>query len=288
MQQHGTCQRGAGSRDATSDNVRARRYVHGYSEREAERLFDQAFTLTELLHHDTIYPAGSKVLEAGCGVGAQTVTLAQNSPAAHITSIDISPESIAKAKALVESRGATNVTFKVADLFDAPFDEGEFDHAFVCFVLEHLAAPLRALDSVRRLVRPGGTVTAIEGDHGSFYCYPETPLARKAVQCLIDIQTSLGGNSLVGRELYPLLTQAGLRDVRVSPRMVYVDSSRPQLVDGFSKKTFIAMVEGVREQALAAGMMDAASWDQGIRDLYRATEQDGTFCYTFFKAVGQA
>ena len=45
------------------------------------------------------------------------------------------------------------------------------------------------------------------------------------------------------------------------------------------------MVEGVREQALSMGMIDRFTWDQGIRDLYRATEADGTFCYTFFKAV---
>ena len=53
-------------------------YVHGYSARESERLADQAQTLTELLHHDTHYPAGSRVLEAGCGIGAQTVILARN------------------------------------------------------------------------------------------------------------------------------------------------------------------------------------------------------------------
>jgi hypothetical protein len=29
--------------------------------------------------------------------------------------------------------------------------------------------------------------------------------------------------------------------------------------------------------------MEEADWDQGIRDLYRTTEQDGTFIYTFFK-----
>jgi hypothetical protein len=56
-------------------------------------------------------------------------------------------------------------------------------------------------------------------------------------------------------------------------------------VDGFSKNTFIAMVEGVREQALSLGLVDAPAWDQGIADMYRATENDGTFCYTFFKGT---
>jgi cyclopropane fatty-acyl-phospholipid synthase-like methyltransferase len=50
-------------------------YVHGYDHRENIRLQDQASTLVELLHSDTSYPAGSRVLEAGCGVGAQTVPL---------------------------------------------------------------------------------------------------------------------------------------------------------------------------------------------------------------------
>ena len=45
-------------------------YVHGYETREHVRLQDQASALVELLHRDTFYPAGSRVLEAGCGVGA--------------------------------------------------------------------------------------------------------------------------------------------------------------------------------------------------------------------------
>jgi ubiquinone/menaquinone biosynthesis C-methylase UbiE len=59
-------------------------YVHGYSARENLRLSDQATTLGSLLHHDTLYPAGSRVLECGCGVGAQTVFLAKSSPEARI------------------------------------------------------------------------------------------------------------------------------------------------------------------------------------------------------------
>ena len=57
-------------------------YVHGDHSRENERLQDQAGTLVDLLHSDTAYPARSTVLEVGCGVGAQTMTLAQRSPEA--------------------------------------------------------------------------------------------------------------------------------------------------------------------------------------------------------------
>jgi hypothetical protein len=67
--------------------------------------------------------------------------------------------------------------------------------------------------------------------------------------------------------------------------MVYVDDSRPHLVTGFSKQTFIAMVEGVEADALSREMVTAEGWAAGIRDLYRATAEDGVFGYTFFKAT---
>ena len=261
-------------------------YVHGYSEREAERLSDQARTLTALLHHDTRYPPGSRVLEAGCGTGAQTVILAKNSPGAAITSIDISPESLRRAEERVRSEGITNVTFRTGDLFSLPFAPHSFDHVFVCFVLEHLPDPVRALASLRPLIRPGGTITAIEGDHGSAYFHPDSLVARHAIQCLIDLQKEAGGNALIGREVYPQLVSAGFCDVQVSPRMVYVDASRPALVEGFTRQTFTAMVEGVRDAALGRGMMTLKDWEQGIADLRRTCEPDGVFCYTFFKGTG--
>ena len=71
--------------DIESSNLTS--YVHGYSERESARLHDQADSVRDLLHHDTRYPAGNLVLEMGCGVGAQTVTLARNSPDAAIVSL---------------------------------------------------------------------------------------------------------------------------------------------------------------------------------------------------------
>lgn len=262
-------------------------YVHGYSQREQERLSDQANALADLLHHDTFYPAGSRVLEVGCGVGAQTVILAARSPDARFTSIDLSPVSLEQARTAVARIGATNVAFQVADIYALPFEPGVFDHVFVCFTLEHLPEPVRALRAIQVVLRPGGTITVIEGDHGSAYFHPCSRFAQQAIQCLVDLQAKADGDSLIGRRLYPLLTAAGFAEVAVSPRMVYVDSSRPGLVEGFTRNTFTAMVEGVREQVLAAGLMSAADWDRGIRDLYRTAESDGTFCYTFFKARGR-
>jgi SAM-dependent methyltransferase len=259
-------------------------YVHGYHDRESRRLTDQADTLADLLHWDTAFPPGCRVIEAGCGTGAQTVTLARKSPHARIVSIDISPASLEQAAAKVQAARLNNVEFRRADLLTPPFESESFDHGFVCFVLEHLREPQKALMSLKRLIKPGGTMTVIEGDHGSATFHPDSDAARDAINALVELQRRAGGDAMIGRQLYPLLTASGFSDVRVSPRLVYVDGSRPDLIDGFTRKTFTAMVEGVREDAIKAGIIEAVRFDEGIRALCRTAEDDGVFCYTFFKA----
>lgn len=260
-------------------------YVHGYSGKEEERLVDQANTLSQLLHHDTSYPVGSTVLEAGCGVGAQTVILASRSPGAHFTSIDISEVSLESAKSSVKRLGLINVALEVGDIFHLSYKSNSFDHIFICFLLEHLPQPLAALEKLKVVLKPGGTITVIEGDHGSAFFYPESEFAQRAIQCLVQIQSESGGNARIGRQLYPLISQAGFKNIQVTPRHVYADAGRPDWVSGFTKNTFNAMIEGAREQALNKGLCDLSTWNKGIADLHETEGPNGTFSYTFFKAV---
>jgi SAM-dependent methyltransferase len=262
-------------------------YVHGYEPTELARLQDQARTLADLLHGDTTFAPGSRVLEVGCGVGAQTIGLAGRSPGAHFMSIDVSAESLEVARERCRDAGLTNVEFRQADLLALPSEVSGFDHLFVCFVMEHLASPTQALAGLRERLRPEGSITVIEGDHGSVLMHPESAAAREVVECLVYMQERAGGNALIGRQLYPLLAAAGFGRLRVAPRLVYVDASRSELMDGFTRKTFIAMVEGVREHAVRSGLISRQRFDVGIDALHRTTERDGVFCYTFFKATGQ-
>ena len=258
-------------------------YIHGYTEKELKRLQDQANTLDELLHYDSIFAENSKILEAGCGVGSQTKIIAPKNPSCHFTSIDISVTSLEIAKTMIQALNIKNVMLQIGDIFDLHFEAESFDHIIVCFILEHLSNPVQALLNLKKVLRKGGTITVIEGDHGSAYFYPRSDAAQKTINCQVQLQALNGGNALIGREIYPLLYKAGFSDCLVSPRMVYVDSSKPLLVEGFIKNTFTAMIEGVERDALNNSLIDKYEWDQGIKDLYRTAEKDGVFCYTFFK-----
>jgi SAM-dependent methyltransferase len=261
-------------------------YVHGYTDLETRRLSDQADTLSTLLHGGTSYPAGARVLEVGCGVGGQTVHLVAASPGAHIVAVDISAESLARARARVAaSVPEANVEWHHADLHDLPFPDESFDHLFLCFVLEHVRDPERVLADLGRLLRPGGTVTVIEGDHATAVFHPDSAAAHAAIDCLVTLQAAAGGDALIGRRLQPLLAGAGYAEVEVGTRTVYVDMTRPELVDGFTRNTFIAMVESVRGEVLATGLITRDDWERGIADLARTADDGGTFHYTFFRGT---
>lgn len=259
-------------------------YVHGYSAREAERLADQAAILRPLLHDGVAFPGGGLVFEPGCGTGRQTAALLAAHPDIRVLAMDIDEGQLAEARAALG--GSPCVTFCQGDVRTADLAPGSADHAFLCFLLEHLTDPGAALAAVRRVVKPGGRVVVVEGDHGSCRFHPETPAARRVWDTLPDSQRALGGDPDIGRRLYGLLSAAGFSSIAVEPRLVYADAGRPALRDGFVHRIIVPMVEGARERALAAGSLTPEDWERGLRDL-RATGAgvEGAFCYTFFRAT---
>ncbi len=191
---------------------RLKNYIHGYSREETKRLNDQASSISELLHWDSTWSEGSLILEAGCGVGAQTKIISVKNPKSRFTAVDLSEQSLRKAAKTIQDLKIDNVSFEQADVFDLPFEDAHFDHIFICFLLEHLSKPMDALQERKRVLKPGGTVTVIEGDHGSTYFYQDSEAAQKAVHSQVELQKQNGGNANIGRELFPMLQQVGFED----------------------------------------------------------------------------
>lgn len=260
-------------------------YVHDHLNRETLRLCNQAKTLESILHNDSIFLKGNLVLEAGCGVGAQTKIIASKNPDTNFISIDISNDSLKEAKQMTKSFGILNVNFMQADIYNLPFDDESFDNVIVCFVIEHLKNPLQALWELKRVLKKGGVMMVIEADHGLTFFHPYSKSAYAVINCLVQIQKQHGGNSHIGRELCILLQSIGLSNISVSPRVVNANASNPQLRDGFVKNTFITMLEGIKETAIQMGIIDDVTFEKGIKDLYRTAKSNGVFNYTFFKGT---
>ena len=263
-------------------------YVHGYLERETQRLYEQAEILEEILHTGTRFPAGSRVLEAGCGVGGQTRLLVKHSPDAEFTCIDISEKSLATARHLKEQPGFDKVMFQQENIHRLSFADETIDHVFICFVLEHLDDPVAALVELKRVLKPAGTITVIEGDHGSAFWHPETSESLAAWNGLITAQRNIGHDPNIGRRLTPLLSEAGFGLQSCEPAWLYADKLKPALRDGMVNHIIVPMVQSAEERILQDNLVSKDVYQQGIVDLSRVDEIDeGTFFYTWFKAVAK-
>ncbi len=261
-------------------------YVHGYSERETRRLYEQAEILEEILHVGTEYPAGTKVLEAGCGVGGQTRLLVKRNPESHFYCVDISEASLEAARKLGAEPEFENVTFAQADIHSLDLEDNGFDHIFVCFVLEHLADPLKVLAELKRVLKPGGTITCIEGDHGSCFWHPETAESIAAWNGLIRAQRNHGHDPNIGRRLTPLLTDAGYEIKETRPAWLYADRLTSALRDGMVNHIIVPMVQSAERQILEEKLVEQEVYLKGVNDLRRVDEiEEGTFFYTWFKTV---
>lgn len=262
-------------------------YVHGYTERETRRLQEQSLILEELLHNGTSYSPGSRVLEVGCGVGAQSLILLRRNPGIHLTSMDMSAESLHIAREQVEEAGYTGVEFRHENIFDHALAPGSYDHVFVCFVLEHMEDAVKALVHMMKLLKSGGTITLIEGDHSSGRWKPETPASRAAWDGLVTSQQMLGHDPDIGKRLLPLMREAGIHQPLVKPLEAYADQSAPHLLDGAINQIIAPMVYSAEKSVLKNKLLPAPVWKQGLKDLSAvATSPEGTFFYSWFKGVG--
>ena len=161
-------------------------------------------------------------------------------------------------------------------------------HLAVVSILEHLDDPVAALRELKRVLKPAGTVTCIEGDHGSCFWHPETPESIEAWNGLIIAQRKQGHDPNIGRRLMPLLTESGF-DVRsCEPAWLYADRLKPGLRDGMVNHIIVPMVQSAEKQILDENLVHKDIYTKGIVDLSRVDEiEEGTFFYTWFKAVAK-
>ncbi|KAE8353088.1 S-adenosyl-L-methionine-dependent methyltransferase [Aspergillus coremiiformis] len=149
----------------------------------------------------------STILDIGCGPGSITVDFARRAPEGHITGIEYVPDPLDQARALASSQGITNIEFRVGDIHSLDFPDDTFDIVHVHQVLQHIADPVKALQEMRRVVKPGGIVAARESATMSWY--PEN----QGIDAWLDITTRMatakGGHPHPGRFLHVWAGEAG-------------------------------------------------------------------------------
>jgi SAM-dependent methyltransferase len=239
-------------------------YVHGYGTREQERLVEQAEHWRHRLITDgTTLEPGTRLLEVGCGVGAVLAVLGQEFPGIRLHGVDIEPKQLEYARGHLD-RAGVEATLVEADATALPFGDGSFDHVWMMWFLEHVPAPPAVLAEARRVLTPGGAITAIEVDYSTARAEPSTPAFEALVRAMVEGMAAAGWSD-AGTRLPGWLSAAGFRDVDPGMRPYWwrdedLTSQASYAADVLeSALPSLAQLPDVSEDELRAGLADLRS-----------------------------
>jgi SAM-dependent methyltransferase len=105
--------------------------------------------------------ATARWVEVACGPGL--ISRAMAARVGSVQGLDLTPAMVEKARAEATAARVDNVSFQVGDATALDLAADSFDGAVTRFSLHHIPAPVRVLEEMRRVVKPGGLV--IVADH---------------------------------------------------------------------------------------------------------------------------
>jgi ubiquinone/menaquinone biosynthesis C-methylase UbiE len=220
---------------------------------------------------------GLRVLEVGVGTGefARQVAAAV-APTGSVTGIDLSAALVATATERSTGAGLP-LTFQVGDVHHLDFPDHGFDRACAASVFQHVDDPVRALQEMVRVTRPGGRIVVYDGGGGTASFFGVDIQTTRAVT---DALARQWRNSWVGLQMLQLFRDAGLTDLTVEP--ITITSTSLQAV-----MARVRYREAV-DRAIQAGIIDAEQMSAWRHSLDEA-DRDGTFYWstTGFTFAGQ-
>jgi SAM-dependent methyltransferase len=189
-------------------------YALGYTEAEHERLMRQAALIapiTDRLFREAGIGPGQRILDLGSGMGDVAMLVSRLvGPSGEVIGIERDANSIARAKARVAAAGLRNVSFLNTDVNNVVANES-FDAAVGRFILTFLPDPASVLQSVFRLVRPGGVLAFQEGSWIPMLALGDRlPLWSCVLRAIHDTVVRSGANPEMGLALYPIFQEVGL------------------------------------------------------------------------------
>ena len=210
---------------------------------------------------------GERLLEVGSGSGILCRMLAPRlQPGGQMVGVDISLEMTMEAqKYALSERIDTGITFETCTAESLPYPESNFDGVIAARLLLHAADPGTVIREMKRVVKPGGRIVAMDWDFDTVTVdHPNRELTRRLLHWRSDRH---GGNNWSGRQLWRRMREADLQNLSVHPWVSVVHSEEDGLTQSLWRAAQLACEGG------AISSVEQENWMQELKDSIRS----GTF-----------
>lgn len=264
-------------------------YLHGFSSAEQNRLRSQAEFAEYTIFQNINFSSAQKIIEVGCGVGAQTEILLRRFPKLHVTSIDLNEKQLEAAQSFIGAipTARDRYEFHQMSADNLCFEPNSFDGAYLCWILEHVPNPAQVLSEVRRVLRPGAEIVISEVMNSSFFLDPYSPNLWKYWMAFNDFQYDHAGDPFIGAKLGNLLTQVGYHQVRTEVKTWHFDNRQPgkrkQAIHFWTDLLLSASNKLIEEKYVVEEVVNKAKEELGRV----ASDPNAVFLYSFMQAKAQ-
>src|SRR5882672_9067455 len=129
------------------------------------------------------------------------------------TGLDLSHQRLLQA--IERNGGNPRLRFSCGDAQQMQFASDSFDLVYTRMLLQYLPEQDKAVAEMVRVCRPGGVVLMQDLDGQLMWHYPEEPLMQHTIDRVIKALAQTGFDPFVGRKLFWLARNAGLKNLQV-------------------------------------------------------------------------
>jgi len=243
---------------------------------EASHLAERAVLRLEgfpdlLIRHG--FPTTGKILEVGVGHGIRARMMAEKFPQAQIIGVDRSDELLSEA--MKQNQNVPNLSFVEADLYQLPFSNDSFDFIYARLVFMHLTDPITAIQSLKRVLRPGGRILIEDADRDCMFFEPIPTSFSNFWNKVQEGQRRLGGDPNIGRKLTPYFKKMGLQKINTEVQPIIGDGKEIE----FLARTLMPSLNIYLEP------QHRAEGERAIQDLHHLSRDSSASFYHFWFVV---